>query len=125
MMRRAFILIALSLAAGGCGGPRALGTASDPGPAWLVGEWVAGSACESDAGVRFTADGRYHVLDSSGTWRLDGDRLTTKVTEVHDETGGESSVGDTHSRTIRKISDDMFQYVEPDGGGEQLKRCPD
>lgn len=123
-MKRALILIPLLPAAAGCAGEVRPIAATPAAPAWIVGAWVAGSSCESDAGVRFMADGTYHVLEDSGTWTLAGDRLTTRVLEVHEEAGGDSKVGDTFSRTIRRISDVAFQYVEPDGSGARLKRCP-
>jgi hypothetical protein len=51
-------------------------------PQWLIGAWVpAGESCESDAGVRYSADGTWAAYDEAGTWQIRGVTLIQTVTE--------------------------------------------
>jgi hypothetical protein len=94
---------------------------------WLVGTWLMPDestpfplGCESDQPIRYEADGRFAVYEESGTWRLDGDRLTETLTEA-----GEP--GDIGRHTVTRVvpsGPDAFVKHWPDGASATFRRCP-
>lgn len=56
----------------------------------IIGGWVPkGESCESDVGIGYDRRGTWATLDESGTWTLEGDRLTMITTERGSGDGGE------------------------------------
>jgi hypothetical protein len=92
----------------------------------IIGAWVPkGDSCESDVGILFDRQGSWSTLDESGTWELNGDKLTIVTAERRGDgeemitlRPGERSVG-----TIRRPTQkEMVQHF-PDQVID-LVRCP-
>ena len=94
---------------------------------WLVGTWLMPDdstpfplGCESDQPIRYDADGRFAVYEESGTWRLDGDRLTETLTE-----GGEpAEIGRPHVSRVERSGPDAFVKSWEAGEPLTFRRCP-
>ena len=96
-------------------------------PAWLIGNWVGESEnCESDAGVRYNADGSWSAYGSAGTWKLDGSRLVIRTTSRW-EIGGETDLPgrSVHVQQVEVLGPDLFRSRWQDGTQMTLRRCPD
>lgn len=59
-------------------------------PAWMLGKWLwlnpgerySPAECNADHNITYHRDGRYDLLDESGYWRVEGDRLIETMTSV-------------------------------------------
>ena len=100
---------------------------------WLIGTWLMMSegvehplACESGLPIAYNANGTYDLFEDSGTWRLDGSRLTEVATRHHDSGGGEGSpeLGRPYVSTIQRSGPDAFRKTYADGTIETFRRCP-
>lgn len=92
----------------------------------LVGGWAPpGAACDSTDGVFYGKEGVWAGYDVVGRWKLDGDRLTTWVTErggydrpAHRVTGEKPSTA-----TVQSLSQTDLALRLADGSTKALKRC--
>ena len=126
-MRRAIWIMLAALTA-------ACATTSRPtaGEHWLVGAWLMLGpdvefplACASGLPIRYDAGGRYVLFEGSGTWQLDGDRLTEIATggsETADE--GAPEIGRPYVSRIEQTGPDAFRKTYADGDVETFRRCP-
>ena len=93
---------------------------------WLIGGWIPqGESCESDAGVRYDADGTWTAYEGAGTWRLNGFKLLTVVTEKW--TDGEEvpvKAAEHHVERIEAVGPDSYRSHRIDGTVVTLQRCP-
>lgn len=126
MRKAVFLSAALLLSACATTAPR-------PAPGhWLVGTWLMLGegveyplACESGLPIAYNADGTYDLFEDSGTWRLDGSRLTEVATEHHDSGGeGGPELGRLYVSTIQRSGPDAFRKTYADGAVETFRRCP-
>jgi hypothetical protein len=91
----------------------------------LVGGWApSGAACDSPGGVVYNKEGVWAGYDVSGRWKLDGDRLTTWVTERggFDEPGRKVSEKPSTSIILALSQTDLTLRLA-DGSTQMLKRC--
>jgi hypothetical protein len=58
---------------------------------WLIGTWSFEQTCQTDFIVHYNADGTLDNFGHIGTWTVEGERVTEKISERPDE-GGEGSV---------------------------------
>ena len=132
LQREPMKLVPLALAAiiSGCAG--AIGTATNlpsAAQAWLVGYWVsAGENCESDAGVRFSADATWSAYESEGTWKLDGNLLFSLTMKRWGDPGEPETTLVPPERNQERIErSGANSYRSHRGTSEvvEMKRCPD
>lgn len=128
-MKRLVSLAAALLIAGCATTPRP----SNPRPAsWIIGTWLGIeseadrdlAACQSGLPIGYRADGTYVLFEETGTWRLDGNRLTEVVTEI--EEGADSSeveVKKPYVSRVRQIDADSFVKTFADGSTMLFLRC--
>ena len=93
---------------------------------WLIGGWVPqGESCESDAGVRYNADGTWVAYESAGTWSLDGSSLLSVVTQRSAD-GEEVPLqpSELHIERIEALGPDAYRSRWADGTVMTLQRCP-
>ncbi|WP_129791170.1 hypothetical protein [Sphingosinicella sp. CPCC 101087] len=98
----------------------------------LVGTWLLMEpdvefplACASDVPVRYDADGRYHLFEESGTWRLDGDRLTETATEILESGDPETAeLGRPFVSRIEWLGADAFRKFPQGAEAANFRRCP-
>lgn len=111
----------------------ACATTSPPSAAsWLVGTWLMMEpgvehplACASGLPITYEGDGSWALMDSSGTWRLEGLRLTETVTDVSDSADdGAPQVGRTYIAEVERTGPDAFRKTYADGVVESFRRCP-
>ncbi len=123
---RCGILPALLVLLGACAQlPRPLAP-SEVSRSWLIGGWVPeGESCESDAGVRYDADGRWVAYEAAGTWHLEGSSLVTIVTEKWTD-GAEVGVPapERHVEQLEASGVDWYRSRWADGSMVTLRRCP-
>ena len=96
-----------------------------PSTAWLVGGWVPeGESCESDAGVRYDADGTWASYEAAGTWRLQGSSLVSVITRAWTE-GAEVPMlrPERHVERIEVLGPDKYRSRYEDGNVTTLVRC--
>jgi hypothetical protein len=117
--------LAIIIALGACGQlPRP--DRADVSRSWLIGGWVPqGENCESDAGVRYDANGTWIAYEAAGTWRLQGSSLVSVVTEKWMD-GAEVplSAPERHVIRIELLGPDIYQSRWADGTVVRLRRCP-
>jgi hypothetical protein len=92
----------------------------------LVGGWAPpGEACDSRGGVVYDKAGVWAGYNVSGRWKLDGDRLTTWVTERggYDQPGRKVSGEKPSSATIISLSQTDLTLRLENGSTQTLKRC--
>ncbi len=92
----------------------------------LVGGWAPpGEACDSRGGVVYDKEGVWAGYDVSGSWKLEGDRLTTWVTERggFDQPGRKVSGEKPSTATIVSLSPTDLTLRLADGSTQTLKRC--
>jgi hypothetical protein len=92
----------------------------------LVGGWAPpGEGCDSPGGVVYNKEGVWAGYDVSGRWTLDGDRLTTQVTERggSDRPGRKVSGEKPSVSTILALSQTDLTLRLADGSTQRLKRC--
>ena len=92
----------------------------------LVGGWApAGAACGGPGMVVYDKEGLWAGDDVSGRWTVDGDRLTTRVTERggSDQPGRKVSGEKPSVSTILAVSQTELTLRLPDGSTRTLKRC--
>ncbi len=98
----------------------------------IVGDWAYGpatptvEACETDNGVRYSADRRFASLagDVRGTWQLDGRTLTEQVTHRRDTGARERRVWPKPTRsTLRWPSLNALTITDAAGKMQTLRRC--
>jgi hypothetical protein len=123
-MSRLLIVGAAALAA--CAPPK------DPFAAisaeWLVGGWVPpGEHCEGDAGVIYEPDGTWTSYGSAGTWRIEGSKLMTRVTEEWEDEQPPVRLEKpkTYVQTIEVIGPDGYRSTAQDRSVIELTRCRD
>jgi hypothetical protein len=103
-----------------------------PTPQWLVGAWLMVHqgdrdliGCSSFAPIAYNPDGTYALFDESGTWRLEGDRLTETATEELDTADpGTVHIGHPYVSRIRPVGRDEFIKTYATGARETFLRCP-
>jgi hypothetical protein len=113
--------------AGCAGAGSSLPGARLPTKPWLVGFWVpAGEHCDSDAGVRFGADGTWSVFDEEGSWHLDGNRLISLTTRRGEPGAAEEKVTPIERNEARVEILGADRYISHRANGEvmELRRCP-
>jgi hypothetical protein len=94
-------------------------------PSWLIGGWVPqGESCESDAGVRYDADGTWIAYEAAGIWRLEGSSIVSVVTEKWAD-GLELPVPapERHVERIETLGPDTYRSSRADGTVVTLRRC--
>lgn len=98
----------------------------------IAGGWVnAGGACNSGAAVQFNTDGTYLSEGETGTWALDGTKLTVTSVETGDGAvqtaqGPDESQGDVGEKavlTILSITEDTARVVLSNGSNASWTRC--
>jgi hypothetical protein len=93
-------------------------------PQWLIGAWVpVGESCESDAGVRYSANGTWAAYDEAGTWQIRGVTLIQTVTE-RGINGAEKPfrVAERHTQRISVTGPDTYQ-ARFKAGLVKMRRC--
>jgi hypothetical protein len=81
--------------------------------------------CESDIGITYLPNGTYRLLEESGTWRLDGDRLTETPTEAHEAAQpGTVQIGKPLTSRLQWQGPDTFLKTCPNGEAITFRRCP-
>lgn len=124
--------LAVALLVAGCA--TAPPSSSAPTGRWFAGTWLmmedAGehglAACASGLPIRYPADGTYRLWEESGTWRLDGDRLTETAAEANDMVDpAVVAVGVPHVSRIERAGPDRFRKTYEDGATRTFLRCPD
>ena len=120
-----FAILALPILLAACATtPR---QASPAAQSWLVGTWLMPDestpfplGCSSDQPIHYNADGTYAFYGESGTWRLDGDRLTETLTE-----GGEpAEIGRPYVSRVERRGDEAFVKTVENGPAATFWRCP-
>ena len=104
-----------------------LASADAAHPSWMVGTWGRQNKgeqhvdCGSDHDTTYHRDGRYTFLDTSGTWRIEGDRLIETMT---DPGGSEipANVGKSSIIQFKRISRDVLEVTGEYPG--RLIKCP-
>lgn len=120
-MRKTPALLLLLTASLLAGCDRQLGSTSP-----LVGGWAPpGQACNGRDEVVYDKEGVWAGYDVSGRWKLDGDRLTTWVTERggFDEPAHKVSGEKPAAATIVSLSQTDLALRLADGSTRALKRC--
>lgn len=80
--------------------------------------------CNSGEPVRYSADGIYHGPGATGTWQLQGDRLTEIVKEVDAATGDATEIGRSFVSHIAWQGPDTFVRTFANGARMTFRRCP-
>jgi hypothetical protein len=118
MTRTLLLMLTAALAAGCNRDPESISP--------LVGGWAPpGSSCDSRGGVDYDRTGAWAGYDVSGRWKLDGDRLTTWVTERggYDQPGRKVSGEKPTTATVLSLTPTDLTLRLPDGSTQALKRC--
>ncbi len=105
-----------------------------PDPAWLAGTWLhvveAADrdliACASGLPIVYAPDGTYALFEESGTWRLEGDRLTETATAAHEDMVApeEVAIGVPFVSRVERVGPDEMRKTDAGGRTETLLRCP-
>jgi hypothetical protein len=84
------------------------------------------ASCASGLPISYDLRGTYSLFDESGTWRLEGDRLSETATEAHEDViePTEVQIGVTFVSRIQRRGRDMFRKTFADGRTETFRRCP-
>lgn len=86
---------------------------------WLVGAWVfEGDYCAGDTGVNFAENGEYSQYETSGTWTLSGEMLSTQSQKFDESV----PIGNPKTDTAE------VSYVNQNEaliGGDRWRRCPE
>jgi hypothetical protein len=132
-MKRFLYLAPVLLLAACAATPRSTmpGTAV-PTAAWLAGTWLMMDddlehpiSCNSGLPIGYSRDGRYTLFEESGTWRLQGERLTETATEVHDGADpAEVALGRPIVSRIERMGPDSLRKTFADGSKATFLRCP-
>lgn len=102
-------------------------TADPSHPAWMVGTWgwqnrgETGIDCGSDHDTTYHADGRYSFIDTSGTWRIEGNRLIETMTDPG-ESDNPADRGKPNVIRFKRIKHGVLEI-----GGEypgKMIKCP-
>ena len=130
-MMRGLVIHAALLLVAGCA------TAADREPStgnkWLEGTWLMTgpdlefpAACASGLPITYDRRGTYSLFDESGTWELEGNRLSETATEAHEDViePTEVQIGVTFVSRIQRRGRDMFRKTFADGRTETFRRCP-
>lgn len=123
---RCGILPALLVLLGACAQMPRPSAPNEVPRSWLIGGWVPeGESCESDAGVRYEANGTWVAYEAAGTWHLEGASLFTIVTEKWTN-GGEVIVPapERHLEQLEAFGADWYRSRWADGTMATLRRCP-
>lgn len=100
---------------------------------WIVGTWLLTepgvdfpAACASGLPIRYHADGRYSMVEETGTWRLEGDRLITTLRDVTEagDRANLSRIGQQDVATVQRLGPDTMRTRFAAGGEAILRRCP-
>lgn len=100
---------------------------------WIVGTWLGVEtdadrdlvACDSGLPIGYRADGTYVLFEERGTWRLDGDRLTEVVKEIHETAdSSEAEIDRPYVSRVRRVDGNSFVKTFADGGRMLFLRCP-
>jgi hypothetical protein len=132
MKRLLCLAPALLLAACATTQPAARQTPAGPTAQWLVGTWLMIDdpsehpvACASGLPIAYSRDGRYTLFEESGTWRLEGERLTETATEIHDGADpAEVALGRPIVSRIERTGPDALRKTFADGSKATFLRCP-
>lgn len=140
MVRLTAIAIVMATGLTACGGggaenaPQTDDVAEDAAQsedaAWLIGPWVMDSEyCAGDSGITFHEDGTYTAYGETGTWELDGDRLSFVTTETAEP--GEPGTAETIDNAepiVWTISDrgteSFTQTLDGEDTALVMRRCP-
>ncbi|WP_431469258.1 hypothetical protein [Sphingosinithalassobacter sp. LHW66-3] len=69
---------------------------------WLIGAWSYEGSCASDFFVRYDADGSVANAGDTGSWTLDGDTVTERITERFEpDEDSEAGGGEPEVRSYR------------------------
>lgn len=112
--------------------PAAKQSPAGPTAEWLAGTWLMigdpaehPSGCNSGLPIIYSRDGRYTLFEESGTWRLQGERLTETATEVHDHADpSEVALGRPFTSRIERTGRDSLRKTFADGSKAVFLRCP-
>ncbi len=100
---------------------------------WLVGTWLMMdrpddrdlTPCASGLPIYYGGDGKYNMFEESGTWRLEGDRLTEMATEASDVVDPkEVAIGQAFVSRIERVEANAFAKTYADGTKATFRRCP-
>jgi len=87
---------------------------------WLTGGWVAQDGyCGVEGGERFNPGGRYVAYPWSGTWRLEGTRLTVVASHSIDEGRGIR----IDVRRAERVAQDELIFHPSIGPSVRARRC--
>lgn len=92
----------------------------------LSGGWAPpGEACDSRGGIFYDKGGSWAGYNVSGRWTLQGDRLTTTVTERggFDRPGRTVSGEKPVTANVLSLSETDLTLRLPDGSTQALGRC--
>ncbi len=108
--------------------------AAPPDPVWLAGTWLQITeeggrdltACASGLPIAYAPDGTYALFEESGTWTLDGDRLTETASAAHEDVVApeEVALGTPFVSRIERVGPDEMRKTDAAGVTETLLRCP-
>lgn len=124
-MRRG-ILPALFVLLGACAQLPRPSEPSEVSRGWLIGGWVPeGESCESDAGVRYDADGTWVAYEAAGTWHLESSSLVTIVTERWmDGADVDVPAPERHVQQLEALGADRYRSRWTEGTIVTSLRCP-
>lgn len=117
----------LALLAGACAQTPEGKSAATLSDHWLIGSWVPeGENCASDAGIIYQADRTWAAEGTIGSWRIDGDRIVTVVTQYDDgETRTRPVAPERNVQRVEVTGADGFVSRMDDGSVLGWVRCPD
>jgi len=79
--------------------------------AWLAGTWSFESECATDFIVTYEPGGKLDNSGETGTWALDGDKITETVTARLDEGGEQQKVDPPTRRSYTVVRTDQNHGV--------------
>lgn len=102
-----------------------------PSRSQLVGVWVLiesdtsfPAACASGLPITYLATGTYNLFEETGTWKLEGSKLTETATELFEPSEeDEDTVGQPFVSTIEWQGRNALLKTFADGSTYVMRRC--
>lgn len=95
--------------------------------AWLVGLWAFGDSCDSGFTVQYDADGTVDNSGETGTWKLEGDKITETITEkfeMGDEAPKKLDPPKVRSFPVQRVDHNHGVVTSPFNGAKvPILRC--
>jgi len=91
---------------------------------WLVGTWSLEGGCPSDLVVRYDAKGALDNAGDTGSWTIDGDRVTETITAHQGLGEAPEKVDPAEKRSYRVVRGDADHgMIEYERRNVSIKRC--